>query len=95
MSQLDFNADQIANLIAHGDWKTNSLEKFVNAIKYRRSQITFNVPRTLAVGDTVRFTNSKYGRIMQGTVEKIAIKYVNIRCSGQLWRVPASMLELV
>jgi hypothetical protein len=30
---------------------------------------------------------------MQGTVDKIAIKYVTVRTTQGLWKVPANMLE--
>jgi hypothetical protein len=32
---------------------------------------------------------------MQGTVNKIAIKYVTVATQQGLWRVPANMLEAV
>jgi len=42
----------------------------------------------------VKFTSSKTGRTMQGTVNKIAIKYVTVSVPGWgMWEVPANMLE--
>jgi hypothetical protein len=47
------------------------------------------------LGDTVRFHSAKRGVTMQGTVNKIAIKYVTVATQQGLWRVPANMLEAV
>jgi hypothetical protein len=51
--------------------------------------------RSLRLGDQVSFTSSKTGRVMQGTVEKIAIKFVTVKTNMGLWRVPANMLAVV
>jgi hypothetical protein len=51
--------------------------------------------RSLRYGDEVSFTSSKTGRVMQGTVEKIAIKFVTVKTMTGLWKVPANMLTIV
>jgi hypothetical protein len=43
----------------------------------------------------VNFYNSKTGQNLTGVVMKIAIKYVTVRSSQGLWRVPANMLTVV
>jgi hypothetical protein len=44
----------------------------------------------------VTFDSTKQGRVVRGTVLKIAIKYVTVReTSGGLWKVPANMLSKV
>ena len=85
---------EINSAIMFGDLTNDQLNSVIAAVKYRRAQLTSANKRQLSVGSSVQFTSSRHGQTMRGTVEKIAIKFVTVRCSGQLWRVPANMLEL-
>jgi len=73
------------------------LNSVLAAVKYARAQLGQQVKRTLSRGDTVKFTSSKHGCVVTGTVEKVAIKFVTVRTTSGpamgLWRVPANMLE--
>lgn len=93
MSQSNTNAEQLANMIAHGTWSNEALNSFAEAIRYQRAQMQRAVRRTLQAGDQVKFTSNRNGRTYTGTVERVKIKYVIVRTSGQLWNVPANMLE--
>jgi hypothetical protein len=85
--------DDILNTIQFGALNNDELNGILAAVKYRRAQITQNVRRRLSVGDSVQFFSGRLGRTVQGSVKKVAIKYVTVSTAQGLWRVPASMLE--
>ena len=87
------NIGQINTAIIQGKWTNKDLESMIDAVKYARSRLTESTKRTLSNGATVKFTSSKTGMTMTGTVSKIAIKYVTVKTAQGLWRVPANMLE--
>lgn len=87
---------QINSAIMFGDLSNDQLNSIVSAIKYRRSQLTKETKRQLQVGSLVKFTSSRTGQVINGTVEKIAIKYITVKDPRRgLWKVPANMLEAV
>ena len=72
----------------------DDLDKVVEAVKYARSQAHRQMANSLKRGDTV-FFDGKYGKTVQGTVIKTAIKYVSVDCGiDGKWRVPAAHLRL-
>ena len=87
------NIDDILYTIQFGALNNNELNGIMAAVKYRRAQITEKMRRRLAVGDTVQFFSSRFNRTLQGSVKKVAIKYVTVSTAQGLWKVPASMLE--
>lgn len=86
---------EINRAIINGKFTNDELSSIIDAVKWNRSQLTRTVKRSLALGDNVSFNSSKLGQNVQGTVTKIAIKYVTVRTSAGLWKVPANMLEVV
>ena len=86
---------QINSAIMFGTWTNVELSSMIDAVKWARTQLTKDVKNTLRIGAPVQFTSTKTGRTMQGTVNKIAIKYVTVATQQGLWRVPANMLEAV
>ena len=71
------------------------LKKIQDAVKYAREIVGNNQKRSLNVGDRVEFT-SKNGQVTQGTIRKIAIKYVTVDTDQNgSWRVPAIMLTAI
>lgn len=86
---------QVNSAIMFGSWTDIELRSMIDAIKFNRASLAKQVKRGLALGDTVEFTSSKTGRNTQGTVSKIAIKYITVRTNTGLWRVPANMLRQV
>jgi hypothetical protein len=78
--------------IMSGDYTNDELNKIAEAVRFARGQITKQNRRSLVVGTQVKFTNSRTGGDVTGTVDKVAIKYITVRSSNTLWRVPASML---
>lgn len=86
---------QINSAIMFGTWTNTELSSMIDAVKWNRAQLSKQIKRSMALGDTVQFTNSKTGRTMVGTVSKIAIKYVTVNTGAGFWRVPANMLSVV
>ena len=89
------NAEQIKFEIMGSKFSNDQLNEIVDAVKYARARLRENTKRSLRYGDEVSFNSSKTGRVMQGTVEKIAIKFVTVKTNMGLWRVPANMLTIV
>jgi small-conductance mechanosensitive channel len=86
------NAKEIAHYIRFTPWTNSDLSQFVEAVKFARAQLTRQNIWSFTVGDRVCFNSSKLG-FVTGTVEKVAIKYVTVRTTRGLYRVPANMLE--
>jgi hypothetical protein len=89
------NIMQINTAILQGGFTNTELSSIIDAVKFARARLTEMNKRSLRLGDTVEFTSTKTGRTMQGTVQKIAIKYVTVATTTGLWRVPANMLTMV
>ena len=89
------NITQINTEILQGDFTNDQLTSIIDAVKFARARLTERNKRSLRYGDEVSFTSSKTGRTMQGTVMKIAIKFITVRTAAGLWKVPANMLTLV
>lgn len=87
------NISAINQAIMQGTWSNDELTSMIDAVKWARSRLTQKNKRTMAVGSLVKFTSNRTGMVMQGTVQKIAIKYVTVNTAQGLWRVPANMLE--
>ena len=88
---------EINKAIMFGNFTHEDLISIGEAIKFNRAQLVKQVKRSVTIGSTVKFTSNRNGMTYNGTVEKIAIKYVTVRDSRTrgLWKVPASMLEVV
>ena len=81
--------------ILQGKFTNEQLSSIIDAVKYARAQLGRQSIRKLSIGDNVNFDSVKLGRNVTGVVMKIAIKYVTVRTSAGLWKVPANMLTLV
>lgn len=88
------NVKDINTALITGTFTNTELSSIIDAVKFARSRLAQTTKVSLRIGDTVQFTN-KVGQTVQGTVSKIAIKYVTVRTAQGLWRVPANMLEAV
>jgi len=89
------NITQINTAILQSGFTNDELTSIIDAVKFARARLMEKNKRSLRYGDQVSFTSSKTGRVMQGTVEKIAIKFVTVKTNMGLWRVPANMLTIV
>ena len=85
--------------IMFGNLSNDELDGILRAVKFAKAQITKENKNTLTVGTTVKFTQTKTGKLVYGTVEKVNRKYVIVNekrtnsLIGSKWRVPAYMLE--
>ena len=84
----------VNSAIIAGNFTNEQLSSIVDAVKFARSQLTQQNKRAMHLGTTVRFTSTKNGLTLVGTVDKVAIKYITVRTPQGLWRVPANMLEV-
>ena len=90
------NVQEINRAIVSGQLSNADLNSVIDSVKFARARLTRQNKASLMLGDTVQFTSTRTGRTMQGTVQKIAIKFVTVNTPGQgLWKVPASMLTAV
>ena len=92
---------QVNKAIMFGNFTNDELNSINDAIKFARAGIAKQNKREMGVGTVVKFTNSRTGMTVTGTVKKVNRKFilVNEQKSGSLfgstWRVPASMLTVV
>ena len=87
---------EVNSAIIAGTFTNDQLSSMIDAIKYARAQLTKQKKREFFPGSMVKFTSSRTGKTVYGTVLKVAIKYVTVSENGATfakWRVPANMLE--
>ena len=70
------------------------ISTFSDRMRLQRTFLGKDLMRSLVIGDKVSFTG-RGGVLVEGTVEKIAIKNVSVNTDRGRWRVPASMLTKV
>ena len=90
--------NDINQTIIAGNFTNEQLDSIVMAVKFARNQIAKENKRSMWVGDSVKFTSSRTGEVVLGTVQKINRKFIVVRENGNrnlVWRVPANMLEAV
>lgn len=87
---------QVNSAIMFGTWTDTELASMIDAIKFARAGLRKQVKNQLRLGSTVKWTSPKNPYGAQGTVEKIATKFVTVKTSaGSRWKVPADMLEVI
>ena len=91
----ELTMSDIVMAIKNGRFSNSELDEIPATLRYARARLVRVNKASLMLGDTVRFHSAKRGVTMQGTVNKIAIKYVTVATQQGLWRVPANMLEAV
>jgi hypothetical protein len=85
---------EVNTAIMFSNFTNDQLTSIVSAVQYARAQLGKQKIREFVKGDTVKFTSAKRGGlVVQGTVTKVAIKYVTVKDGAMLWKVPANMLE--
>ena len=87
---------EINRAIISGTFSNEDLISMTDAIKFARSQLANKAKYTFKVGSTVKFTNTRSGTVVLGTVDKVNRKFIIVRENGKAfggsWRVPANML---
>jgi hypothetical protein len=87
---------EVNSSIIQGQFTNDQLDSIMAAVKFARNQISNKNKYTLRVGTAVKFTNTRTGQTVLGTVEKVNRKFIIVRENGMLfktWRVPANMLS--
>lgn len=85
-------ADVNTAIIA-GNFTNDQLNSIGDAIKFARAQIANQNKFALVKGSTVKFTNSRSGQTVVGSVEKVNRKFIIVKSGLTNWRVPANMLS--
>jgi hypothetical protein len=86
-------AADINKLIMSSNLSNDDLTAIQDAINYSRAQLAKTVRWTLVKGTKVKFTSSKTGQLVVGTVEKVNRKYVRVLTPTTRWRFPEYMLS--
>ena len=87
----------INSTIITGAFTNEQLDSIQMAIKFAKNQLATKAKFTLVKGTQVKFTSSRNGQTILGTVEKVNRKFIIVRENGKAfggsWRVPANMLS--
>jgi hypothetical protein len=88
---------QVNSAIMFGNFTNEELTSIIDAVKFARANIANQNKRALTLGTIVKFTSSRTGMPVTGTVQKINRKFIIVRETNKLsnWRVPANMLTVV
>lgn len=89
------NIQAINVAILEGGFTNDQLSSISDAVRFARARLIDQAKCTIKRGSTVEFTSSKTGRTMQGTVEKVAIKFATVNTIQGRWKVPMNMLTVV
>ena len=84
--------NEIQMAIINGNLTNDDLNTLGDAIKFKRSKLGREVARSLTIGSTVKFTDTRKGMIIRGTLEAIKIKNATVATSMGRYRVPMNML---
>lgn len=88
---MTLNEIQVA--IFNANLTNDDLNILAEAIKYKRAQVGREVARSLTIGSQVKFTDSRKGMIIRGTLEAIKIKNATVATPVGRYRVPMNMLS--
>lgn len=88
---------QVNSAIMFGSFTNTELDSIIDAVKFSRSVLANQNKRSLRLGAKVRWNSSKQGRVVEGTVLKIAQKFATVSENGRMmqWKVPMNMLEVL
>lgn len=86
---------QINSAIMFGNLTDTELSSVLDAVRFARASLIKSNKRQLTIGSKVKFTSNRNGVTYNGTVRKIAIKFVTVDTGQVLFKVPANMLEVV
>ena len=84
---------EVNTSIIHGTFTNDQLDSIIAAVKFARGQIAQKNKFTLVKGTAVKFTSTRTGQLVTGTVEKVNRKFIIVKTPQGGWRVPANMLS--
>jgi hypothetical protein len=85
---------QVNSAIMFGQFTDTELSSIIDAVRFARASLIKSNKRQLTIGAKVKFTSNRNGVTYNGTVRKIAIKFVTVDTGSVLFKVPANMLEM-
>jgi hypothetical protein len=85
---------QVNSAIMFGQFTDTELSSIIDAVRFARASLVKSNKRQLTIGAKVKFTSNRNGVTYNGTVRKIAIKFVTVDTGSVLFKVPANMLEM-
>ena len=83
---------EINSSIMFGSLTNEQLNSIISAVKFARGNLIKQARRSVTIGSTVKFVNSRTGQTEVGKVSKIMTKNVVVDTGMTRWRVPANML---
>lgn len=86
---------EIVDAIKDGTYTNDELTEITNAIKNAKSVIAKMKAKEIKIGTRVSFTHPRKKLVERGTVIKMGIKNSVVNCSGNLYSVPANLLEVI
>jgi len=84
---------EVSNGIMQANFTNDELNKLAEIIQFRRGLLAKLNKRTFSIGSKVKFTSTRSGLTMSGSVSKIAIKFITVLTPTGNWKVPANMLS--
>lgn len=88
---MTLNEIQVA--ILNSNLTNEEISILVEALKYKRAQVGREVARSLTIGSQVKFTDSRKGMVIRGTLDAIKIKNATVTTALGRYRVPLAMLS--
>lgn len=92
MTQMS-EIQQVNSAIMFGEFSNTELDSIISAVQFAKARLRKHNIRQFAKGDTVKFHSVTSGKDITCVVIKVAIKYVTVKTSQGMWKVPANMLE--
>ena len=86
------NVKEINTAILTGTFTNDELTSIVEAVKVSKGMLSNKNKRAFGVGSRVKFAVTRTGETLEGSVTKVAIKFVSVNTGRGIWKVPANML---
>ena len=74
---------------------TDDIEHVVNAVRNRREMLSIRAKAQFRIGDRVKFFSRRNQEEVEGTVNKINRKKIQVTVGAITWTVPPTMLERI
>lgn len=84
---------QINSSIMFGTFTNEELDSVISAVKFARAQLAKQAKNSFIRGSKVKFTSSRTGQVVSGEVTDVKRKFIHVRTTQGVWRVPANMLS--
>ena len=76
-----------------GTFTNEELDSVISAVKFARAQLAKQAKVSFVRGSKVKFTSSRTGQVVSGEVTDVKRKFIHVRTTQGVWRVPANMLS--